>query len=100
MEPRSPRLAVVLPLALFLAVTLFAACLLLPLAPCPWCDGEIKHFGGRLRHCDGRDAGCDGSGKYALARRWYWLLEYHHQIRRNRSRQGSRRSISLSSRSR
>jgi len=30
----------------------------LPLPVCPWCDPEIKHWGGRRRVWDGLSGGC------------------------------------------
>ncbi len=66
----------------------FAAALLLhgPIAPCPWCNGEIKHYGGRKRYCSpgsGFDNfGCDGSGQTGYLRRWNSLMEYRIEISR------------------
>jgi len=66
----TPLMAVLFLLGFGLAVLYFA-----PLAPCPWCNGEIRHNGGLKRHCTGDDAGCDGSGRTPFPRRWESLLE-------------------------
>jgi hypothetical protein len=43
---------------------------LLPLVRCPWCSGEIRHFGGRMRECYGDGMGCDGSGWTSIRSRY------------------------------
>lgn len=60
-------IALSLMLAIFLGVIFF-----LPVATCPWCDGEIKHVGGRLRYCTTNQGQwpCGGSGRTTLYYRW------------------------------
>ena len=67
----TPVMAVLFLLGFGVAVLYFA-----PLATCPWCSGEIKHYGGLKRHCDGDDMGCDGSGKTSCFWRWNSLVDY------------------------
>lgn len=74
---RDNRIALGITITLSVVVAiLIGTIFFLPVATCPWCDGEIKHVGGRLRYCITSQGQwpCGGSGRTTFYYRWHSLI--------------------------